>query len=131
MLEFFINLIYLIKIIKKKIHWNIESKKLHRKEIIFCFVESIKNHWILEKNSLINERFEIFEVKLKTSKSDLIITNKEWHEMLNHSRSKIIVHFAKKINEIKINDFDSASSINRCKMCVLIKTYEIMSRQSR
>jgi hypothetical protein len=49
-LEFFINLICLIKIMKKKIHWNIERKRLHRKRIIFCFVESIENHWVLEKN---------------------------------------------------------------------------------
>jgi hypothetical protein len=44
MLEFFINLICLIKIMKKDVHWDIESKRLHRKKIIFCFVEAIENH---------------------------------------------------------------------------------------
>jgi hypothetical protein len=127
MLKFFINLICLIKIMKKEIHWDIESKKLHRKKIIFCFVESIKNHWILEKNSF--NRFESFEVKSKTLKFDLMITSKEWHEMLKHSKSKIIVHFAERINEIKIDDLDSASSINRCETCVLIKTHELVSRR--
>jgi hypothetical protein len=77
MLEFFINLICLIKIMKKEIHWDIERKWLHRKEVIFCFVESIKNHWILEKNSSIDERFETFETKSETSKSDLMITSRE------------------------------------------------------
>jgi hypothetical protein len=75
MLEFFINLICLIKIIKKEIHWNIESKRLHRKKIIFCFVELIKNHWVLEKN--FSNRFETFEAKSKTFKSDLMITSKK------------------------------------------------------
>ncbi len=79
---------------KKDVHWDIESKRLHRKEIIFCFVESIKNHWILEKSSSIDERFEAFEVKSKTFKSDLMTTSKECHEMLSHSRSKIITHLA-------------------------------------
>jgi uncharacterized membrane protein len=51
MFEFFINLICLIKMMKKKIHWNIEEKRLHRKEIIFCVVEFVKNHWILKNNS--------------------------------------------------------------------------------
>jgi hypothetical protein len=129
MFEFFINLICLIKMMKKEIHRNIESKKLHRKEIIFCFVESIKNHWILEKNSSIDERFETFKVKSKTFKSHLTITSREWHEMLNHSTSKVITHLAEKINEIKNNDLDSASTINRCETCVLINTHEIMSRR--
>jgi regulator of replication initiation timing len=77
MLEFFINLICLIKMTKKEIYWNIEEKRLHRKEIIFCDVESIENHSILEKNSSIDEWFEIFEIKSKTFKSDLMIMNKE------------------------------------------------------
>jgi hypothetical protein len=130
MLEFFINLICLIKMMKKEIHWNIESKRLHRKEIIFCFVESIEDHWVLEKNSSIDDRFDAFEAKSETSKSDLMITNKEWHEMLNHSKSEIIAHLAERINEIKVNDLDSASSINRCETCALIKTHEIVSRRS-
>jgi hypothetical protein len=129
MFEFFINLICLIKMMKKEIHWNIESKRLHRKNIIFCFVESIKNHWVLEKNSLIDDRFDAFEVKSKAFKSDLMITSKKWHEMLSHSRSEIIVLLAERINEIKIDDLDSASLINRCETCVLIKTHELMSRR--
>jgi hypothetical protein len=58
-----------------------------------------------------------------------MITNKEWHEMLSHSRSKIVAHLAEKVNEIKINDLDSASSINRCETCVLIKTHELIFRR--
>jgi hypothetical protein len=50
MFEFFINLICLIKIMNKEIHWNIQNQRLHRKKIIFCIVESIENHWILENN---------------------------------------------------------------------------------
>jgi hypothetical protein len=129
MFEFFISLICLIKMMKKEIHWDIESKRLHRKEIIFCFVESIENCWVLEKNSLIDDRFDAFEAKSKASKSDLMITSREWHEMLNHSKSKIIVHLAERINEIKVNDLDSASFINRCETCALIKTHEIVSRR--
>ncbi len=49
--------------------------------------------------------------------------------MLNHSRLKVIVHFVERVNEIKIDDFDSASFINRCETCVLIKTHEIMFRR--
>jgi hypothetical protein len=49
--------------------------------------------------------------------------------MLSHSRSKIIAHLAEKIDEIKIDDLDSASSINRCETCVLTKTHEIVSRR--
>jgi hypothetical protein len=59
----------------------------------------------------------------------LIITSKKWHEMLNHSRSRIIIHLVERINEVKVNDFDSASFINRCETCVLIKTHEIIFRQ--
>jgi hypothetical protein len=129
MFEFFINLICLIKMMKKEIHWDIENKRLHRKEIIFCFVESIKNHWIFERNSSIDDRFDAFEIKAKTSKSDLMITNKEWHEMLNHSRSKIIVHLVERVNEVKIDDFDSASFTNRCETCALIKTHEFVFRR--
>jgi hypothetical protein len=128
MSEFFISLIYLIKMMKKEIHWNIENQRLHRKEIIFCIVESVEDHWVLENNSS-NQTFETFEVKSETSKSDLMITNKEWHEMLSHSKSKIIVHLAEKINEIKVDDFDSASLINRCETCALIKTHEIVFRR--
>ncbi len=59
----------------------------------------------------------------------MTITNEKWHEMLSHSRSKIIVHLAEKIDEIKINDFDSTSSINWCETCVLIKTLKLMFRR--
>ncbi len=51
--------------------------------------------------------------------------------MLSHSRSKVIAHLVEKIDVIKINDLDSASTINRCETCVLIKTHEIMSRRSK
>jgi hypothetical protein len=49
--------------------------------------------------------------------------------MLSHSRSKIIAHLAERIDEVKIDDFDSASSTNRCETCALIKTHEIVSRR--
>jgi hypothetical protein len=130
MFEFFINLICLIKMMKKEIHWDIERQRLHWKEIIFCVVESIEDHWILENNSS-NQTFETFEAKSKTSKFDLMITSRKWHEMLEDSRFKVIFHVAERINEIKINDLDSTSTINRCETCVLIKTHEIMSRRSR
>ncbi len=61
----------------------------------------------------------------------MIITNKEWHEMLSHSRSKVIAHLAEQIDEIKINNLNSTSTINRCETCVLIKTHEIMFRRSK
>jgi hypothetical protein len=49
--------------------------------------------------------------------------------MLEHSRSKIIAHFAEKIDEVKIDDLESASLINRCETCALIKTHEIVFRR--
>jgi hypothetical protein len=49
--------------------------------------------------------------------------------MLSHSRSQIIAHFAERIDEVKVDDLDSASSINRCETCALIKTHEIVSRR--
>jgi hypothetical protein len=128
MFEFFINLICLIKMMKKKIHWNIESQRLHRKEIIFCVVESVENHWILE-NNFSDQTFEAFEAKSETFKFDLVITNKKWHEMLEHSKSKIIAHLAERINKVKVDDLESASSINKCETCALIKTHEIVFRR--
>jgi hypothetical protein len=128
MFEFFINLICLIKMMKKKVHWDIEEKRLHRKEIIFCVVKSVENHWVLE-NNLSNQTFETFEAKSKTSKFDLVITNKKWHKMLEHSESKIIAHLAEKIDEVKVDNFESASSINKCETCAFIKTHEIVFRR--
>jgi hypothetical protein len=58
-----------------------------------------------------------------------MITSREWHEMLEHSRSKIIAHFAERVDEIKIENLESASSINKCETCAFIKTHEIVSRQ--
>jgi hypothetical protein len=49
--------------------------------------------------------------------------------MLSHSRSNIIAHLAERVNEIKVNDLDSASSFNQCETCALIKTHEIMFRR--
>jgi hypothetical protein len=129
MFEFFISLICLIKMMKKEIHWNIESQRLHRKEVIFCVVESVKDHWVLE-NNLSNQTFyETFEIKSRKSKSDLMITSRKWHEMLEHSKSKIIAHLAERVDEIKIDDLESASSINKCETCALIKTHEIVFRR--
>jgi hypothetical protein len=129
MFEFFISLICLIKMMKKEIHWDIENQRLHRKEVIFCVVESVENHWVLE-NNLSNQTFyETFKVKSKAFKSDLLITRKKWHEMLSHSRSEIIVHLAEKIDEVKIENLESASSTNRCETCALIKTHEIVFRR--
>ncbi len=113
---------------KKEINWDIENQWLHRKEIIFCVVELVENHWVLESNSS-NQTFETFEIKSETFKSDLVITNKKWHEMFEHSRSKIIVHLAERVNEVKVDDFESASSINKCETCALIKTHEIVFRR--
>jgi hypothetical protein len=129
MSEFFISLICLIKMMKKEIHWDIESQRLHRKEIIFCVVESVEDHWVLENNSSNQTSYETFEAKSETSKSDLVITNREWHEMLEHSKSKIIAHLAERVDEIKVDDLESTSSINKCETCALIKTHEIVFRR--
>jgi hypothetical protein len=58
-----------------------------------------------------------------------MITNREWHEMLEHTRSKIIAHLAEKIDEVKVDDLESAFSINKCETCALIKTFEIVFRR--
>ncbi len=49
--------------------------------------------------------------------------------MLEHSRSKIIAHLAERVDEVKVDDFESTSSINRCETCALTKTHEIVSRR--
>jgi hypothetical protein len=49
--------------------------------------------------------------------------------MLEHSGPKIIAHLAEKIDEIKVDDSESAPSINRCETCALTKTHEIVSRR--
>jgi hypothetical protein len=49
--------------------------------------------------------------------------------MREHSRSKIIAHLAEKIDEVKVDDLESTSSINKCESCALIKTHEIVSRR--
>jgi hypothetical protein len=46
--------------------------------------------------------------------------------MLKHFESKNIAHFAERVNEIKVDDLDSTSTINWCETCVLIKTHELM-----
>ncbi len=49
--------------------------------------------------------------------------------MLEHSESKIIAHLAERVDEIKVDNLESASSINRCETCALTKTHEIVSRR--
>jgi hypothetical protein len=49
--------------------------------------------------------------------------------MLEHSRSKIIAHLAERIDEVKVDDLESTSSINKCETCALIKTHEIVFRR--
>ncbi len=49
--------------------------------------------------------------------------------MLKHFESKIIIHLDERIDEIKVDDLNSASTINRWETCVLIKTHELMFRR--
>ncbi len=49
--------------------------------------------------------------------------------MFEHSKSKIIVHLVERVNKIKIDDLESTSLINKCEMCVFIKTHEIVFRR--
>jgi hypothetical protein len=49
--------------------------------------------------------------------------------MLKHLESKIIAHFAERIDEVKVDDLDSTSTINRCETCILIKAHELMFRR--
>jgi hypothetical protein len=49
--------------------------------------------------------------------------------MLEHSRSKIVVHLAERVNEIKVDELESASSTTRCETCALIKTHKIVFRR--
>jgi hypothetical protein len=107
--EFFTYLMCLRKCLSKEIHWDIEKNRLHHKEKIFCFVESVEDHWILEKNSSIDQIFETFDAKSEELKSDLMITRWEWHEMLKHVESKTISHLKNTVNEIKIDDLKSTS----------------------
>ncbi len=115
---------------KKRFTETLKKNDYIKKRLSFASLKSIEDHWVLENNSS-NQTFEAFEVKSEISKFDLMITNKKWLEMLNHSKSKVTVHLAERINEVKINNLDSASTINWCETCVLIKTHEIMSRRSK
>jgi tRNA G10 N-methylase Trm11 len=127
--EFFTNLMCLRKFLAKEIHWNIEKKRLHHKKKIFCYVELVENHWVLEKNFSTDQIFETFEAKSEESKSDLVITRREWHEILKHFESKTISHLKDEMNEVKIDDLESVSLINQCETCVFIKRHHLMSRR--
>jgi hypothetical protein len=48
--EFFISLICLIKMMKKEIHWNIESQRLHRKSTITSKRDYLLHRWISRKS---------------------------------------------------------------------------------
>ncbi len=102
---------------------------VHHKKEIFCFVESVEDHWILEKNFSTDQIFEAFKANLKESKSDLMITRWKWHEMLKHLESKTISYLKNEMNEIKRNDLESISLINWCETCVFIKKHHLISRQ--
>ncbi len=49
--------------------------------------------------------------------------------MLKHFESKTISHLKNAVNEIKIDDLESASSNNQCETCALIKKHYLMSRR--
>ncbi len=49
--------------------------------------------------------------------------------MLSHSKSKIIEHLEEEVNEIKIENFETTSSINKCETCALIKAHELIFRR--
>jgi hypothetical protein len=53
--EFFINLINLSKFIVKNHHWDIEHSRLHHREKMFCYIELVEEHWVLENISFDQE----------------------------------------------------------------------------
>ncbi len=48
--SFFTNLSCLSKFTAKNVHWDIEKRHLHTNEMIFCYIESIEEHWMLKNN---------------------------------------------------------------------------------
>jgi hypothetical protein len=47
---FLTNLVALRRFTKKGVHWDTEKQHLHRNGNTFCFVQSVDDHWVLERN---------------------------------------------------------------------------------
>ncbi len=130
--NFLINLICLNKFIVKNVHWNTERRHLHMNDINFCYIKSIKKHWVLKNNlssSNQSNEFAIFATKSAMSKLNRIAIDVEWHIMLNHVNFETVAQLEKSIDDVKIIDDSSVFTMTACETCAFIKAHHVISHR--
>jgi hypothetical protein len=130
--NFFINFVCFNKFTIKNVNWDIEKDYLYTNDVIFCYIEFVKKHWVLKNNfSFSNQstKFAAFAINSIKSKSNKIAINVEWHIMLSHAEIKIIEHLEKTIDDVKIIDDSFILTTTACKTYALIKIHHVISRR--
>jgi len=124
--RFMTNLVSLYLLNDKGVHWNSEKPQyLTRNGRIFCNLESVDHHWVLERNT----RHSAFMNK-KTSKvvRHATFTEDQLYRVLGHASLEVIAHVA--ANDITIDRSISTPSTIDCETCSISKATEIVSRRS-
>jgi hypothetical protein len=130
--NFLMNFVSLNRFTIKNVHWDIEKRHLHTNDVMFCYIESVKKHWVLKNNFSSSDqftKFAAFAINSIKSKSDKIVIDTEWHIMLSHAEIEIIEHLQKAVDDVKIIDDSSVFTTIACETCALIKTHHVISRR--
>jgi hypothetical protein len=103
--NFLINLVCLSKFTAKNVHWDIEKRHLYTTEMIFCYIESIEEHWMLKNNLSFSDQsknFAAFAINSAKSKSNKVAIDAEWFIML---RCKDWNHWASRKSDRRCQDY--------------------------
>jgi hypothetical protein len=128
---FMTNLVSLDILASKDVHW--ESKKPNHLQTlngdVFCWLQKIDNHWVLESNAKSNVNSS-FTTSKSSNPRHITFTEAEMHVILAHASPEVISHVKHAADDITIDSSIPCPATIQCPTCSVSKATEIVSRRT-
>ena len=115
----------------KDVHW--ESRKPNhlqtRNGDVFCWLQKINKHWVLESNAKSNVK-SAFASSKSSNQRHMTVTEAEMHVILAHASPEVISHVKHAVDDITINSSNPCPTTIQCSTCSISKATEIVSRRT-
>jgi Reverse transcriptase (RNA-dependent DNA polymerase) len=121
---FLTNLVALRRFTEKGVHWDTQKRHLHQNGKTFCYVDSVDDHWVLEKHPISPSS----AFAASTAPRPIYAASEStWHAVLGHPGPQALSHLENASTGAKITE--KGTELAKCEPCRLSKAHKMISRR--
>ena len=120
---FFTSLVSLRRMNKKGVDWDMRNNRLMYGDNTVCYVDSVDDHWVLEKNAPSSSAY----ATSSAPRAALKASPEKWHAILGHPNQQAVAHLESAAAGAKVDS--TSTSAGSCVTCHLSKAHHVVSRR--